>query len=61
MSGGHVPVLLGEVMDALAPVPGSRHVDATFGAGGYSQALLDAGAEVIAFDREPDAISARGG
>lgn len=58
MSGGHVPVLLGEVMDALAPVPGSRHVDATFGAGGYSQALLDAGAEVIAFDRDPDAIAA---
>ena len=57
MSGGHIPVLLGEVMAALAPVPGSRHVDATFGAGGYSRALLAAGAEVVAFDRDPDAIA----
>ena len=54
----HVPVLLDEVIAALAPAPGERHVDATFGAGGYTRALLAAGAEVIAFDRDPDAIAA---
>ncbi|HET9630604.1 MAG TPA: 16S rRNA (cytosine(1402)-N(4))-methyltransferase RsmH [Novosphingobium sp.] len=54
----HVPVLLNEVIDALAPAPGSLIVDATFGAGGYSRRLLDAGATVHAFDRDPDAIAA---
>jgi len=54
----HIPVLLAEVMAALAPVPGSVMVDATFGAGGYTRALLDAGATVHAFDRDPDAIAA---
>ncbi|MBX9813501.1 MAG: 16S rRNA (cytosine(1402)-N(4))-methyltransferase RsmH [Sphingomonas sp.] len=53
----HVPVLLAEVIDALAIRPGERHVDATFGAGGYTRAMLDAGAEVIAFDRDPDAAA----
>lgn len=52
----HVPVLLDEVMAGLAIVAGERHVDATFGAGGYSRAMLGAGARVIAFDRDPDAI-----
>lgn len=54
----HIPVLLAEVTGGLEVVPGSRQVDATFGAGGYTRALLDAGAEVIAFDRDPDAIAA---
>lgn len=54
----HVPVLLAEVTEGLDVAPGSRQVDATFGAGGYTRALLDAGAEVIAFDRDPDAIAA---
>ena len=49
----HVSVLLKEVIEALEPAPGKTIVDATFGAGGYSRALLDAGAEVIAFDRDP--------
>ena len=53
----HIPVLLDEVVDALAPQPGDVIVDATFGAGGYSRALLDAGATVHAFDRDPDAIA----
>ncbi|OQW48037.1 MAG: 16S rRNA (cytosine(1402)-N(4))-methyltransferase [Proteobacteria bacterium SG_bin6] len=53
----HIPVLLTEVIDALAIVHGERHVDATFGAGGYSRAMLDAGGEVIAFDRDPDAAA----
>ena len=54
----HVPVLLAEVVRALAPAPGETMVDATFGAGGYARALLATGARVIAFDRDPDAIAA---
>ncbi len=54
----HVPVLLAEVLDALAIAPGETHVDATFGAGGYTQAMLAQGARVFAFDRDPDAIVA---
>jgi 16S rRNA (cytosine1402-N4)-methyltransferase len=53
----HVSVLLKEVVEALEPAPGKRIVDATFGAGGYSRAFLDAGAEVIAFDRDPTAAA----
>jgi len=51
----HLSVLLDEVVDAVQPAPGRLIVDATFGAGGYSRAFLDAGAEVIAFDRDPTA------
>ncbi|MCA1661074.1 MAG: 16S rRNA (cytosine(1402)-N(4))-methyltransferase RsmH [Novosphingobium sp.] len=58
MSPPHVPVLLDEVIAALAPRPGDVIVDATFGAGGYTRRLLDAGATVHAFDRDPDAIAA---
>ncbi|WP_419828115.1 16S rRNA (cytosine(1402)-N(4))-methyltransferase RsmH [Sphingomonas sp.] len=55
----HVPVLLDEVMAALAVTPGETHVDGTFGAGGYTRAILAAGAgRVFAFDRDPDAIAA---
>ena len=54
----HVPVLLDEVVAALAPAAGETMVDATFGAGGYARALLAGGAAVIAFDRDPDAIAA---
>ena len=54
----HVPVLLDEVIAALAPTPGETMIDATFGAGGYSRALLSRGARVIALDRDPDAIAA---
>jgi 16S rRNA (cytosine1402-N4)-methyltransferase len=54
----HIPVLLDEVVAALAPAPGSLIVDATFGAGGYTRRLLGAGATVHAFDRDPDAIAA---
>lgn len=53
----HIPVLLDEVIAALAPAPGAVIVDATFGAGGYTRRLLDAGASVHAFDRDPDAIA----
>ena len=60
----HTPVLLAEVVAALAPAPGKLIVDGTFGAGGYSRALLQAGARVVAFDRDPAArryVSAIGG
>ncbi len=54
----HIPVLLNEVIAALAIVPGERHVDGTYGAGGYSTAMIAAGAQVCGFDRDPDAIAA---
>ena len=54
----HVPVLLEEVVAGLAITQGDTIVDATFGAGGYARALLEAGAgRVIGFDRDPDAIA----
>ncbi len=52
----HIPVLLDEVLEALAIAPGEVHVDGTFGAGGYSSAMATRGAHVFAFDRDPDAI-----
>lgn len=54
----HVPVLISEVLDALAPKAGKVVVDGTFGAGGYTRRILEAGAEVIAIDRDPTAIEA---
>jgi 16S rRNA (cytosine1402-N4)-methyltransferase len=57
MSAPHIPVLLDEVAAALEPGPGRVIVDATFGAGGYTRRFLDAGANVHAFDRDPDAIA----
>jgi 16S rRNA (cytosine1402-N4)-methyltransferase len=54
----HLPVLLQEVVTGLAIVPGETLVDGTFGAGGYTRALLGAGAgRVIGLDRDPDAIA----
>ncbi|MFC3098617.1 16S rRNA (cytosine(1402)-N(4))-methyltransferase RsmH [Alteraurantiacibacter palmitatis] len=57
-AAAHIPVLLDEVVAALAIQPGDVVIDATFGAGGYTRAFLDAGATVHAFDRDPDAIAA---
>ena len=54
----HVPVLLEEAMGFLAPVAGGTYIDGTFGAGGYTAAILAAGASVIAIDRDPAAIAA---
>jgi 16S rRNA (cytosine1402-N4)-methyltransferase len=55
----HVPVLVDAVVDALAIAQGETLVDGTFGAGGYTRAMLAAGAgRVIGFDRDPDAIAA---
>jgi len=53
----HRPVLLAEVIAALSPRDGAIYVDGTFGAGGYSRALLEAAnCTVFAIDRDPDAV-----
>jgi 16S rRNA (cytosine1402-N4)-methyltransferase len=54
----HIPVMLEEVLLAIAPLQGQVMIDATFGAGGYTKAMLDAGAKVLAIDRDPDAVAA---
>ncbi len=46
----HVPVLLAETLGYLQPGPGKRVVDGTFGFGGHSRAMLEAGAEVLGLD-----------
>lgn len=52
----HVPVMLQEVLDGLQPRDGGLYVDATFGAGGYSRAILDAAeCRVLGLDRDPSA------
>ncbi len=54
----HIPVLLTEMLDALAIKDGGVYVDATFGGGGYTRAILDrAQCRVIALDRDPEAVS----
>ena len=55
---GHEPVMRDEVLAALQPRDGGRYVDGTFGAGGYTTAILDAAdCRVWAIDRDPDAIT----
>lgn len=54
----HIPVLLTEVVSALAPRPDGVYLDGTFGLGGYSSALLDAApCRVIGIDRDGEAIA----
>ena len=56
--GGHVPVMLAEVLDALRPADGGIYVDATFGLGGYAKGILDrADCTVWGLDRDPSAIA----
>ena len=58
-SSSHISVMLGDVMDALAPREGGLYIDGTFGRGGYSRALLEAKAGMVfGIDRDPDAIAA---
>src|SRR5690606_19091015 len=51
-------VLLAEVIEKIDPKPGMTVIDGTFGAGGYTGALLDRGVDVVAIDRDPDAVIA---
>jgi 16S rRNA (cytosine1402-N4)-methyltransferase len=51
----HEPVMPAELLEYLRPSPGRTLVDATFGAGGHTRALLAAGADVIAIDQDPAA------
>jgi len=54
-----VPVMVAEVIEALAPRDGALYVDGTFGAGGYTLALLEAArCKVCGIDRDPQAIAA---
>ena len=53
MTSPHAPVLLAEVVEALSPRAGEVMIDATFGAGGYTRAILATGAKVIGLDRDP--------
>lgn len=53
----HIPVLLDAVMGTLGNISGRTVVDCTFGAGGYSRAFLEYGANVIAFDRDTNVLS----
>ena len=53
----HIPVMLSEVLAALEPKAGETIVDGTFGAGGYTEAILEAAdCKVIAIDRDPEAF-----
>jgi 16S rRNA (cytosine1402-N4)-methyltransferase len=57
----HASVLLPEALDALVTDPDGRYIDATFGRGGHTRALLarlSPRASVLAIDRDPDAVSA---
>ncbi len=54
------PVLLDEVVDGLSPVPGERHVDCTFGAGGYTNAILEGGVPGSRLRSRPRAIEEGG-
>ena len=57
----HVPVMLDEVVEAVAPRPGGCYVDCTFGRGGHARAVLDRiGSEgrMLAMDRDPQAVAA---
>ena len=54
----HIPVMLPEVLKAMDLSKGDVAIDATFGAGGYSRAILQKDATVLAIDRDPTAIAA---
>lgn len=54
----HIPVLISEVLEQLKPAAGETYIDGTFGAGGYSRAILEAApCHVIAIERDPTAFA----
>jgi 16S rRNA (cytosine1402-N4)-methyltransferase len=56
----HVPALLKETVDYLAVEPGKKFIDATLGGGGHSLEILRRGGELLAIDRDPEAIEYAG-
>ena len=59
MEEGHLPVLVDEVIEMLAPTSGSLHIDATLGAGGHTERILEAASpegRVLGVDADPAAI-----
>ena len=60
MEEGHLPVLVDEVIEMLAPVPGSLHIDATLGGGGHTEQILEAAnpdGRLLGLDADPAAIA----
>jgi len=52
----HIPVLLDEVLDYLQVRPGKKYIDATFGFGGHSQAIIKKGGTVLGIERDEQTI-----
>ena len=60
MKEGHLPVLVEEVIEMLAPAPGSLHIDATLGGGGHTERILEAAnpdGRLLGLDADPAAIA----
>ncbi len=60
MDEGHLPVLMDEVIEMLAPAPGSLHIDATLGGGGHTERILEAAnpdGRLLGLDADPAAIA----
>ena len=60
MHEGHLPVLVDEVIEMLAPAPGSLHIDATLGGGGHTERILEAASpdgRLLGLDADPAAIA----
>ena len=56
----HRPVLVTETIELVAPRAGSLILDGTCGGGGHTEAILQAGADVLALDQDPDALEFAG-